>query len=123
MFLETGHGFSHRFDPLTVCCYDVDVDGLVDLRSEDGRAAEGIDLAAMACAWAYDLANGKTPASWEIHWSLRARGAAGMLTPSFANGARPDMANLVLWDWGTTLPRKIEVYDPGRRLPRDQSSW
>jgi RES domain-containing protein len=123
MLVEMGHGFGHRFDPLTICTYTVDVDDIVDLRTETARAAAGIALASMACPWAYDLATGKRPASWDIATSLIAKGAAGILTPSFATGARPDMANLVLWRWGPVLPHKVEVHDPEGRLPRDQSSW
>jgi RES domain-containing protein len=123
MLVEMGHGFAHRFDPLTICTYNVDVDDIVDLRRESGRAAEMIDLVAMACPWAYDLANGRSPASREIAKMLIARGAAGILAPSFATGARPDMANLVLWRWGSELPHKVEVHDPAGRLPKDQSSW
>jgi RES domain-containing protein len=123
MLVEMGHGFAHRFDPLTICAYNVDVDDIVDLRTESGRAAERIDLAAMGCPWAYDLASGRRPVSWEIAETLIEKGAAGILTPSFATGARPDMANLVLWRWGPELPHKVEVHDPTGRLPRDQSSW
>jgi RES domain-containing protein len=123
MLAEMGHGFGHRFDPLTICSYNVDVDDIVDLRTDSGRAAEAIDLASMACPWALDLATGKIPASWEIAKSLIAKGAAGILTPSFATGARPDMANLILWRWGPDLPHKVEVHDPSGRLPKDQLSW
>ena len=42
---------------------------------------------------------------------------------SFATGARPDMANLILWRWGPDLPHRVEVHDPDGRLPRDPSSW
>jgi RES domain-containing protein len=123
MLLEMGHGFGHRFDPLTICSYSVDVDELIDLRTEAGRSTEGINLADMACAWAYDLASGRTPASWDVSKALITKGVAGILTPSFATGARPDMVNLVLWRWGPTLPHKVEVHDPSDRLPKDQSSW
>lgn len=123
MLLEMGHGFGHRLDPLTICAYVVDVDDLIDLRTETERTAEGIDLADMGCAWAYDRASGRTPASWEICRSLIAKGVAGILTPSFARGARADFANLVLWRWGPTLPHKVEVHDPDGRLPKDQASW
>jgi RES domain-containing protein len=123
MLIEMGHGFGHRFDPLTICSYNVDVDDVVDLRTDSGRAEEAIDLASMACPWAYDLATGKLPASWEITNSLIAKGAAGILSPSFATGARPDMANLILWRWGPDLPHKVEVHDPSGRLPKDQLSW
>jgi RES domain-containing protein len=123
MLVEMGHGFAHRFDPLTICAYSVDVDDIADLRTESGRAAEKIDLAAMACPWAYGLASGRPPASWEIAKRLIAKGAAGILAPSFATGARPDMANLVLWRWGPEPPHMVEVHDPTGRLPKDQSSW
>jgi len=123
MLVEMGHGFAHRFDPLTICSYNVDVDDIAELRTDLGRAAEAIDLASMSCPWAYDLANGKIPASWQIAKSLIAKGRAGILTPSFAAGARPDMANLVLWRWGPDLPHKVEVHDPSGRLPKDQLSW
>jgi RES domain-containing protein len=123
MLIEMGHGFGHRFDPLTVCAYDVDIDDLVELRTDEARATVAVDLAAMACPWAYDLASGKIPASWELAKSLTAKGASGILTPSFATGARPDMANLVLWRWRPVLPYQVEVHDPKGRLPKDQSSW
>jgi RES domain-containing protein len=123
MLVEMGHGFAHRFDPLTICTYNVDVEDIVDLRTESGRAAEMIDLVAMSCPWAYDLASGRRPASWEIAEVLITKGAAGILAPSFATGARSDTANLVLWRWGLDLPHKVEVHDPSGRLPKDQSSW
>lgn len=118
MFLEASHGFGHRFDPLTVCSYDVDVDDIVDLRGEAARDAAGIKLADMSCGWAMDMASGRTPASWVIAERLMAGGAAGILVPSFAGGARHDMANLVLWRWGPKRPHKVTVHDPSRRLAR-----
>jgi len=123
MLVEMGHGFGHRFDPLTICTYQVDVDDIIDLRDQAGRTAAAIEQASMACPWAYDLATGKTPASHDIATSLIAKGAAGLLSPSFATGARPEMANLILWHWGSELPHKVVVHDPDGRLPRDQSSW
>ena len=123
MLLEMGHGFGHRFDPLTICAYDVDVDDIIDLRTDADRSAQGIGLASMACPWAYDRANGRTPASWTLSASLIRAGAAGILAPSFARGARPSMANLVLWKWGPAPPHRVEVHDPNGRLPRDQASW
>lgn len=123
MLAEMGHGFAHRFDPLTVCSYDVDVEGVVDLRSNAGRASAGVDLDHLACAWFEDRLHRRKPASWAVAERLIGEDASGILVPSFANGARPDMANLVLWTWGPDLPTRITVYDPGRRLPKDQSSW
>lgn len=123
MFLEMGHGLAYRFEPLTVCTYDVDVNDVIDLRTEKDRSAAKVSLADLACAWAYDLSNGKKPASWSLAERFIGDGSAGLLVPSFATGAREDMANLVLWKWEPDLPYKVAVHDPSKRLPRDQSSW
>jgi RES domain-containing protein len=123
MLLEMGHGLAHRFDPLTICSYEVDMDHVVDLTTDEARASARVALAELACAWALDLATGRVPASWAIAKPLIASGAAGVLVPSFATGARPDMQNLVAWKWGGDLPHRIAVYDPDHRLPRDQASW
>jgi RES domain-containing protein len=123
MLQEMGHGFAHRFDPLTICAYDVDVDGIVDLRTEADRAAAGVALDALACGWFYDVTSGRKPPSWTVAERLIADGASGILVPSFARGARPDFANLVLWRWGTEAPYRVLVYDPMQRLPRNPASW
>lgn len=121
--LEMSHGFARRFEPLTLCSYGIDAEEIIDLRTEANRKSEGISLADLACAWALDRANGREPASWAVAKRLIATGAAGILVPSFAIGARPDMTNLVLWKWGPDLPHRVTVYDPSGRLPKDQLSW
>ncbi|WP_414832726.1 RES family NAD+ phosphorylase [Afifella sp. YEN Y35] len=123
MFVEMGHGFGHRLEPLTVCSYDIDVDDLVDLRDERSRGQAGVTLSEMASPWALDRAEGRIPASWRLSRRLVDEGAAGILVPSFARGARSDMANLVLWRWGPDRPHKVTVHDPSGRLPKDISSW
>lgn len=123
MFQEMSHGFAHRFEPLTVVTYDVDVDDVVDLRSDADRAAAGVDLLDISCPWAWDIANGRRPASWDLAVRLTSVGASGVLVPSFAVGATPRTTNLVLWRWGPDLPHRVTVHDPRGRLPRDMSSW
>ncbi|MBN9538059.1 MAG: hypothetical protein BGN99_23680 [Alphaproteobacteria bacterium 65-37] len=123
MFIEMGHGLARRFEPLTVCTYDVDVDDIVDLTKDEGRSANRVTLDDLACAWAADVANKREPASWQLARRQIADGSAGLLVPSFAVGARTDMLNLVLWKWGANLPRRVEVHDPSGRLPKDQLSW
>ena len=122
MIVEVTHGFAHRFKPLTIVTYDVDVADIVDLRTDDGRRAADVELADMACAWRLDLADGQVPGSWRIANRLR-KTAAGILVPSFAHGARQDTHNLVLWKWSQELPHRVTVYDPSGRLPKDQRSW
>jgi RES domain-containing protein len=123
MICETSHGFPHRFEPLTICSYDVDVDDVVDLRDDAGRKANGARMAELDCAW-FDLASGgRQPPSWALAARLMASGKAGILVPSFAAAARPGMSNLVLWKWGPDLPYRVIVNDPSGRLPKDQLSW
>jgi RES domain-containing protein len=121
--IEMGHSFGHRLDPLTMCSYDVDVEDIIDLTAAPERSMHAVRLADMACPWAYDLAKRRTPASWTLAQRLRSGGAAGILVPSFARGAKPEIVNLVLWRWGPDLPRRVAVHDPGGRLPKNQLSW
>jgi RES domain-containing protein len=123
VFKEQGAGLPHRFDPLTVCAYELACGDIVDLSTDQGRSAAGVDLRDMAAPWMLDLAEGRRPASWGVHDRLRAAGAAGVLVPSFASGARPDESNVVLWVWSDAPPHAIRVIDPDRRLPKNRSSW
>lgn len=120
---EANQGLARRIDPCVLCSYDVDCEDIADLTSVQGRAEHGISLDDMACAWAWDLSEGRRPGSWRVHDRLREKGIAGILVPSFAPGAGSEDINLVLWDWGLDLPHKIVVYDPSNRLPKDQLSW
>ena len=50
-------------------------------------------------------------------------GLAGIIVPSFAEGANPDAKNLVLWRWSEDLPHRVSIIDLERRLPRNDASW
>jgi RES domain-containing protein len=123
MFAEMGHGFASRFNPLTVCSYEVDVDDIVDLRTDADRTVASINLADLACAWLSDFNAGREPPSWTVAKKLIAGGVAGVLVPSFAVGAKPGAHNLVLWKWGDALPHFVRVIDPEDKLPKNQDSW
>lgn len=120
---EISQGFPHRLDPTVLCSYDVDCDDVIDLTTEQGRAAASVSTSDMACDWAWTLALGDRPVSWSIYDRLVSQGAAGIVVPSYAPGADAEDRNLVLWDWGPALPHQVEVFDPSGRLPRDQLSW
>ena len=120
---ECMQGFANRLQPLTICEYDVDCDGVVDLRDDPARAAADVDLADLACGWlSYQVAGEQAP-SWNVVERLKANSHSGILVPSFAIGASAADINLVLWRWGPDLPHKVDVYDPSGRLPQDQLSW
>ena len=61
--------------------------------------------------------------TWRLAAGLIAEGHKGLIAPSFARGAQPGMANIVLWKWGPDLPHRVIVHDPSGRLPKDQLSW
>jgi RES domain-containing protein len=120
---EAAGGFLRRLEPLTMVSYDVDCEDIVDLRTNRGREANGVNLSDLGCSWLEDVCAGREPPSWRIVRRLFDDGAAGILVPSFANGAQADDHNLVLWRWGPNLPHKVSAYDPSGRLPTNQLSW
>ncbi len=121
--LEGNQGFAFRFPPLTIVCYDVDCDSVSDLSTAEGLRAHRIAQQDLACAWKVLAETGAPAPSWRVAERLRAEGAAGIIVPSFAPGAGTEARNLVLWRWGAELPHKVTVFDPDRRLPRDDASW
>lgn len=123
VFREVSGGFAHRLTPYVLCRYDVDCEDIADLRSDADRASLGVALSELDCAWGDDLIAGREPASWGVVRRLRAGGTAGILVPSFANGATEDDQNLVLWRWGPDLPHKVIAYDPTGKLPKNPLSW
>jgi len=120
--IEASQGFGHKIHPLTICSYDVDCDDIADLTAEASRKELGIALDVMGSAWATALSESRRPEAWTIYDQLHHR-YAGILVPSFAHRAGPSISNLVLWDWSTAPPRKVEVIDPTGRLPKNQKSW
>jgi RES domain-containing protein len=116
---EVAQGFAGRIPPTVLCEYDIDCEDVVDLRDATSQQAAGTSLDVLSCAW--KLAS---PApSQQLAARLIGEGAAGILVQSFAIGAPPQHANLVLWKWGADLPWRVEVFDPSGRLPKNQLSW
>ena len=120
--MEAAQGFGHRLQPLTICAYDVDCGAIADLGDESGRATHGVTLEEMSAAWASDLSEGKRPGSWGVYDRLHGT-MNGIIVPSFANGARAEFRNLVLWRWNTGETNAVAVIDPTGRLPKNQRSW
>jgi RES domain-containing protein len=121
--MEAAQGFARKFEPCVLCTYEIDCEDVVDLRGKKDRRVAGLSNEDIACAWFAEAAAGREPASWRFARSLIAGGAAGLVAPSFANGAGARDFNLVLWDWSDRLPHKVAVFDPSGRLPKSQLSW
>ena len=120
--LEATQGFGSRFPPLTLVTYEVDCADLVDLTAAGALRRHRASRADLACAWLTLAAAGREVPSWRLAERLRRSGAAGIIVPSFALGASADAKNLVLWRWGEAPPHAVRVFDPDRRLPRDDRS-
>lgn len=107
--------------PGTLCAYEVDVAGIIDLCDPETRRAAAVDAADLRCPWKHiALILGQRPPSWDVASRLFRDGAAGIRVPSVRN---PAGVNLVLWRWNDAPQRQVGVLDPLRDLPRDQVSW
>ncbi|MEE4349370.1 MAG: RES domain-containing protein [Pacificimonas sp.] len=120
---EASQGFARRIPPLTLCEYDVDCEPVADLCDRAVRGELHVNETHLAAPWLSDFKAGRTPSSVRVAERLAKAGYAGLLYPSFAVGAANTSGNLVLWQWGSHRPAKVILYDPEKRLPRDQSSW
>lgn len=121
--LEAQQGSSYKFQPLTLCTYDVHCADMLDLVNEEARRQAGIDLAVLACPWGDMADRGQEPPSWPLASRLMAQGVAGIRVPSFARGAGTGDINLVFWSWSDKPPHQVTVIDDESRLPKDDSSW
>ncbi len=122
-WLEAQAGFAAKAQPLLLCAYDADCDGVLDLTDAATLAAQGIVPADLACAWEDQADRGEVPPSWRIAARLRMAGLAGIIVPSLARGATAADRNLALWRWSREPPQAIRVIDDFARLPRDAASW
>ena len=106
--------------PGTLCAYEVDMSGIVDLCDQATRLAAGVDLADLHCPWKHiALVLRERPPSWDLATRLAQRGAAGIRVPSMRH---PEGRNLVLWRWNDSPERRVEVLDPLGDLPRNRES-
>lgn len=120
---EYNQGFPHRPQPSTLCAYQIDCDRLMNLCNEEERALANITLNEMACAWEFMSKRGQIPPTWDLAKRLVKEDWAGILVPSYAKNAPSEGVNLVLWQWGDTLPHQVIVIDDKDRLPKNQNSW
>lgn len=117
--------------PVLLCSYDVDVEPVFDATDESDLAAVGAAAADLDCAdWEQRMLEEEVPASQRLAERLIARGYAGMIVPSFVPTGLPDAEelsgesgdddrNLVLWEWGDSLPSRVRLVDDEGRL----ASW
>jgi RES domain-containing protein len=116
--LEASQGFGRRFPPLTLVTYDVDCADIIDLTQRGALKRVKATPRDLACNWILCAALGQDVPSWKLAKHMIADGVAGVIVPSFADGATSTDKNLVLWRWSDELPHRVGVFDPDQRLPR-----
>lgn len=101
--------------PGTLCAYDLSILGIVDLTTPARRKKWGVSLEQLHSPWREQwLVRNREPDTWTVTKDCLARGASGLLYPSLLDA---DGINLVLWRWGDSKTRLIEVLDPKGELP------
>mgnify|MGYP002780083749 FL=1 len=122
-WLEAQQGFAFKAQPMTLCSYRIDCEGILDLTTDEGLAAAPISRAGLACAWEMQAADRKPVPTWELADRLIEAGCAGIIVPSFAVRAGERDINMILWHWTRDRPHMVCVVDDDNRLPKDRSSW
>ena len=122
-WLEAQQSFAFKAHPMTLCGYDVDCQDILDLTASDIRREHQIEFEDLACPWKDLATRGLQPPSWTIVQKLRTQKIAGIIVPSFANGAGTNYTNVVFWQWADHRPHQVKVVDDYNRLPKNTSSW
>jgi RES domain-containing protein len=106
--------------PGTLCAYEVDVAGIIDLGDPAVCTTLAIDRAVLVCAWKHiAFVERARPPTWEMAARLAKQGVAGIRVPS---ARHKEGTNLFLWQWNDVDERQVRALDPLADLPRDQSS-
>lgn len=110
-----------RFQPITLCAYEIDAEPIFDSVNQRTRAAHAVtDRELDVPGWRDEMLVGVTPASQALADRLVNAGYVGMRVRSFAAEAQPGDLNLVLWRWSDRRPSRVVVIDDeGRLVPRD----
>lgn len=105
-----------RTQPVINRQYQVDVEPIFNALDANDLSEFQIEEQDLDGPWEDIISRGETPKSHVIALRLKKAGYAGLLVRSFAFAAITDDVNLVLWNYGSELPRKVEVIDDERIL-------
>lgn len=122
--IETAVSEYRQLSPLmppgTLVSYRLQVDPIVDFRSGYVAGPWPELWQDFGCDWRQLWFNDRVePPSWVAGDQAIAAGAKGVLFPSQTSGG----TNLVLFVDALTPADRLEVYDPGHALPKNQDSW
>lgn len=105
--------------PMTLVCYDAEVENIFDCRDETAPSAEGIDAAALADdTWRDQMKAGGEARTQAFARRLIAAGYNGLLARSYAPGSTAEDLNIVLWRWGKDAPARLVLIDDEKGLSR-----
>lgn len=107
-----------RTQPVITCEYDIDVEPVFNSLDKNDMEALKFSESDLNCPWEDDLERGRTPRSHLVASRLIEVGYAGLLVRSFGINATFNDLNLVLWDYGEDVPRKVKVVDDERLLEK-----
>lgn len=110
--LEASQGFACKFQPLTICAYQIDCLDVFDTTrpTTSGYALNG--------AWEEIANTGQRPPTWQLYDLCKTLGISAIRVRSFATGSTENNINIVFWDWADILPHKVIVIDDEGRLPK-----
>jgi RES domain-containing protein len=115
---EAQQAFPFKPQPLTLCAYEVDCTGIVDLGDSQVLSALDVSHEDLGCAWEDLQSRSQTPRTHALAMDLISQGISGVIVTSFAPGAPAAARNLVLWRWQRDLPHRVRVIDDHGRLTR-----
>lgn len=93
---------------------------LADLTDRDVLASLAIDPSIHRCDWRLALDRGVVPETHSVRQRLLASGHDGVVYPSFMS---PGGSCVALWRWNGKRGPKLDIIDPGGRLPKTPASW
>lgn len=102
--------------PTTLVSYSADLWPIFDATDPVAQSSRGLTAEALAADdWRLTMMRDGVAPTQTLAETLIGEGYAGLLTPSYARGARPDATNLVLWRWGGGQTR-LTLNDHDHRL-------
>ena len=119
---KEGMSLGRPLQPITLCAYEVDSEPVFDATDPSARQTVGVRLRDLASDWRGDRDEGVVSPSQRFADRLIVEGFAGMLVRSFRPGTRHHDRNLVLWEWGDSLPSRVRLVDDEGRLASGRDS-
>ena len=108
-----------NLQPTTLVSCDAEIEAIFDCRDTAALAAEGMTADVLAApTWRDEMKAVGEAKTQGFARRLMSTGHSGLIVRSFLPGATADDLNLVLWQWGDSLPVRLVLVDDENRLSR-----